>query len=113
MARRSLPTRAAAACLLPLWGVRVSRAVVRATDEHCSCTRGPPCWEASMQDYRKLLVWQKAHRLALDVYADSAAHLAIRPAWELRSQVHKAAISIPSNLAEGAGRGSQPDFCRF
>ena len=66
-----------------------------------------------MQDYRKLLVWQKAHRLALDVYADSAAHLATRPAWELRSQVHRAAISIPSNLAEGAGRGSQPDFRRF
>jgi len=39
-----------------------------------------------MQDYRKLFVWQKAHKLALDVYADSAKYLAHRPTWELRGQ---------------------------
>jgi four helix bundle protein len=66
-----------------------------------------------MQDYRKLHVWQKAHRLTLDVYADSAMHLAHRDAWELRGQVHSAAVSIPSDIAEGSGRGSNPDFRRF
>jgi four helix bundle protein len=66
-----------------------------------------------MQDYRKLLVWRKAHQLTLDSYDDAAKHLAHRAAWELRSQVHRAAISIPSNLAEGAGRGSNSDFRRF
>jgi four helix bundle protein len=66
-----------------------------------------------MQDYRRLFVWQKAHSLALDVYADSAKYLAHRPAWELRGQVHGAAISVPSNIAEGSGRGSNSDFRRF
>ena len=45
-----------------------------------------------MQDYRKLIVWQKAHRLTLDVYADAAKDLAHRPAWALRGQLHGAAI---------------------
>jgi four helix bundle protein len=33
--------------------------------------------------------------------------------WALRDQILKAVISIPSNIAEGAGRGSDPDFARF
>jgi four helix bundle protein len=66
-----------------------------------------------MLDYRKLFVWQKPTKLALYAYADSAKYLAHRPAWELRGQVHGAAISVPSNIAEGAGRGSNSDFRRF
>jgi four helix bundle protein len=66
-----------------------------------------------MQDYRKLRVWQKSHHLALDVYADSAKYLRHRDAWEVKDQIRPAAISIPSNIAEGTGRGSDPDFRRF
>ena len=66
-----------------------------------------------MQDYRKLAVWQKAHNLTLAVYADSAAHLTAPRAWALRDQIHRAAISVPANLAEGSGRGSNSDFRRF
>jgi len=33
--------------------------------------------------------------------------------WPLQNQILKAAISIPSNIAEGGGRGSDSDFCRF
>ena len=58
-----------------------------------------------MQDYRKLLVWQKAHTLALDTYADSAKYLRPPEAWPLRDQIRRAAISIPANIAEGTGRG--------
>lgn len=65
-----------------------------------------------MQDYRKLRVWQKAHQLAVDAYA-LPAYLKVPEGWALRDQILKAAISIPSNIAEGAGRGSDPDFARF
>src|SRR5690349_25064948 len=65
-----------------------------------------------MQDYRNLYVWQKAHQLTLSTYAISA-YLQKPDAWPLRDQVFRAAISIPSNMAEGAGRGSNPDFRRF
>lgn len=65
-----------------------------------------------MQDYRKLVVWQKAHKLTLATYAITS-YLKAPEAWPLRDQIARAAISIPSNMAEGAGRGSDPDFCRF
>ena len=65
-----------------------------------------------MQDYRNLRVWQKAHQLAVDAYA-LPAYLQEPKGWALRDQILKAAISIPSNIAEGAGRGSDPDFARF
>ena len=65
-----------------------------------------------MQDYRKLYVWQKAHALALESYAisDTLSH---PDAWPLKDQLLRAAISIPSNIAEGAGRSSRRDFRRF
>ena len=65
-----------------------------------------------MADYRKLLVWQKSHSLTLDMYRFGAI-LTREKQWELRSQLLRAAISIPSNIAEGSGRGSDKDFRRF
>ncbi|HEX5475789.1 MAG TPA: four helix bundle protein [Vicinamibacterales bacterium] len=65
-----------------------------------------------MQDYRKLQVWQKAHKLALRTY-EVSAYLREPDRWRLRDQILGAAISIPSNIAEGAGRGSRTDFSRF
>jgi four helix bundle protein len=65
-----------------------------------------------MQDFRNLRVWQKAHQLATSAYA-LPEYLQEPKAWALRDQILKAVISIPSNIVEGAGRGSDPDFCRF
>jgi four helix bundle protein len=65
-----------------------------------------------MQDYRKLRVWQKAHALTLRTYAVSATFR--RPeAWSIRDQMTRAAVSVPSNIAEGSGRGTDLDFRRF
>jgi four helix bundle protein len=66
----------------------------------------------AMQDYRKLDVWLRAHQLVLDVFR-LAPNLKGPESWPLRDQMLRAAISIPSNIAEGAGRGSNPDFRRF
>ena len=65
-----------------------------------------------MQDYRNLRVWKHAHQLAIDTYA--LPPFLLKPeAWPLREQILRAAISIPSNIAEGAGRASNADFGRF
>ena len=65
-----------------------------------------------MHDYRKLQVWQKAHKLAVNTLALSEYFR--RPeAWKLRDQIFDAVISIPANIAEGRGRGSDADFRRF
>jgi four helix bundle protein len=68
--------------------------------------------EDQMQDYRKLHVWQKAHELALQAY-ELPEYLRRPKCWPLRDQILKASISVPSNIAEGSGRGSDPDLCRF
>ncbi len=65
-----------------------------------------------MRDFRSLLVWEKAHRLTLDVYAATKAF----PADErfgLTSQVRRSAASIPTNIAEGCGRDSEKELGRF
>jgi len=65
-----------------------------------------------MQNFRNLQVWQKSHKLALSTYA-VPAYLLKPEAWPLRDQILRAVISISSNIAEGSGRGSDPDFRRF
>jgi four helix bundle protein len=65
-----------------------------------------------MQDYRKLSVWQKSHKLAIDTYATSP-NLRAPEARPIRDQMLREAISVPSNIAEGAGRGTNLDFRRF
>lgn len=65
-----------------------------------------------MKDYRELLVWQKAHKLTLDVYKVTGA-FPTGESFGLTSQIRRAVVSIPSNIAEGCGRGSNADFKRF
>ena len=65
-----------------------------------------------MQDFRNLRVWQKAHTLALATYA-AAARLTARREFDLRRQVVRAAVSVPSNIAEGCGRTGDIELRRF
>lgn len=65
-----------------------------------------------MRDYRQLDVWHAADLLATKVY-DIATALPQNEKYELAAQLRTAAVSIPSNIAEGCGRGSDPDFERF
>ena len=65
-----------------------------------------------MQNYRNLVVWQKAHQLTLDVYSITTAF----PDYELygiTSQLRRSSSSIPTNLAEGSGKLTDRDFRRF
>jgi len=65
-----------------------------------------------MQDFRNLLVWQKAHKLTLRIYRMTATF----PDFErfgLANQMRRSAASIPTNLAEGCGRASRSDMARF
>ena len=62
-----------------------------------------------METFEKLDVWKLAKMLALDVYH------ALRHCrdFSLRDQIHRAAVSIPCNIAEGAERNSQAEFKNF
>jgi four helix bundle protein len=65
-----------------------------------------------MQDYTRLLVWQRARGLMVAI-RDAADALPPNAAPGLRSQLMRAVMSIGSNIAEGATRESRPDFARF
>jgi len=65
-----------------------------------------------MRNFRKLMVWQKSHELALQVYTDSKG-FPVDERFGLTVQIRKAATSIASNIAEGCGRASDKDFRRF
>lgn len=65
-----------------------------------------------MRDFRELKVWDKAHRLTLDVYRTTKG-FPKDELYGLTSQIRRAAASIGANIAEGAGKNSRPDFARF
>ena len=65
-----------------------------------------------MGDYKQLAVWQKAHQLVLDIYQLTMS-FPKEELYSLTSQLGRAALSIPSNIAEGSGRGHDKEFVRF
>jgi len=62
--------------------------------------------------YKELLVWQKAMELVTEVYR-AAATFPKHEEFGLASQLKRAAVSIPSNIAEGQGRLSVGEFKQF
>ncbi|BDP42742.1 four helix bundle protein [Deinococcus aetherius] len=65
-----------------------------------------------MRDFRTLAVWQKAHALTLGVYVANRAFPG-EERFGLTSQLRRAALSIPTNIAEGCGRQAEGDSRRF
>lgn len=62
--------------------------------------------------YRRLEVWRESVQLAIETYT-ATQDFPRHELYGLCSQVRRAAVSIPSNIAEGRGRGTKRDFCRF
>ncbi len=62
--------------------------------------------------YRELLVWQKGIDLADGIYAITSA-FPKEELYGLAAQMRRAAVSIPSNIAEGCARNSTKEFIRF
>ncbi|MDE0324815.1 MAG: four helix bundle protein [Candidatus Poribacteria bacterium] len=65
-----------------------------------------------MQDFKKLKVWEKSHDLTLRMY-ELTSQFPREEIYGLTSQIRRSCASIPTNIAEGCGRGSSADFARF
>ena len=65
-----------------------------------------------MKGHRDLVVWQKAMTLVTDVYQVTRGFPKEEP-YGLTAQLRRAAVSVPSNLAEGHGRNSRKEFHHF
>lgn len=65
-----------------------------------------------VQSYRDLKVWQKGRTLVSRIY-QASSQFPQTEMYGLTSQIRRAAISIPSNLAEGSAKGSTREFMRF
>jgi four helix bundle protein len=65
-----------------------------------------------MRDFRDLKVWEKAHRLTLAAYKATST-FPQHVLSGLTSQLRRASVSIPANIAEGCGRSGSPELARF
>lgn len=65
-----------------------------------------------MHNYLELNVWQKSRKLVKNIY-QSLDRFPDSEKFNLESQIKRSAVSISSNIAEGAGRETTKDFCRF
>ena len=68
--------------------------------------------EHTVKSYRDLSAWQKARLLVKEVYLLTAA-FPVGERFGLVSQMNRAAVSIPSNIAEGYGRATTQDYLHF
>jgi four helix bundle protein len=62
--------------------------------------------------FKDLRVWQEAMKFAIDVYR-STAEFPKHELYGLSQQLRRAAVSVPSNIAEGKGHRSDREFGRF
>jgi four helix bundle protein len=65
-----------------------------------------------LKSYRDLLVWQRAIELVVLVYRLSA-EFPRNEVYGLTAQIRRASVSVPSNIAEGYGRGTRKEYLQF
>ena|SRR5438067_712016 len=65
-----------------------------------------------MRDYHRLEIWRRAHALAITIH-DIAQRFRSRDVGTLRSQLTRAADSVPANIVEGSGAATAKEFARF
>ena len=75
-------------------------------EQYHSATGGP------VKNYKELAVWRKAHEMTLDVYSATRS-FPKEELYGLTSQLRRSAASIGANIAEGSGRRSDNEICRF
>ena len=63
-------------------------------------------------NFRELEVWKESKNLSIRVY-NLTRQFPKSEMYGITLQINRAAVSIPSNIAEGAGRNSNKDFSRF
>src|SRR5271167_295217 len=65
-----------------------------------------------MKDFRRLMVWEKAHALALRIYR-STATFPREELYGITSQMRRCSASVAANISEGCGRTGNGEFHRF
>lgn len=65
-----------------------------------------------VKTYRELVVWQKAMDMVAEVYR-LTKQLPREETYALGDQLRRAAVSVPSNIAEGFGRASRKEYAQF
>ncbi len=65
-----------------------------------------------MHNFQELKIWQKSMDITVDVYKLSA-QFPKEEKYGLTSQIRRSAVSIPSNISEGAGRNTNGEFKNF
>jgi four helix bundle protein len=65
-----------------------------------------------VKDFRQLKVWEKSHQLALAIYKETRK-FPKEELYRVTSQIRRASMSIPTNIAEGCRRNTDAEFSRF
>ena len=68
--------------------------------------------EKAMRNFKQLLIWQRGFQIAVDAFK-LVSSFPKEEKFSLSIQITRAAISIPSNIAEGSSRSSEKDYNRF
>ncbi len=65
-----------------------------------------------LKNYKELKVWQRSYQLCLEIYKITK-RFPNEEKYGLTSQIRRAAVSVPSNISEGYGRKTTPEYIRF